>query len=262
MRKKRLTGIPAIVLAGGRTSPEFAAAAGVEPVEGARALVEIDGIPMIEHVVRALLDATRVSRIVLVAPAHFPSVFGVDLQLESGEGIVESLQRGMSHCQGSVFALVVTGDVPFLTGDAIDDYISRCSELELDCGYSTVSQESCEAQFPGMRRTYLKTPNGQFSGGNVVYQRVDAFADQAAFLREAYRRRKNPLFLARMIGFSGILRFLTGQLTLSDVGAAASRLTGVRCRMVVTPYACIGTDVDRPEDLAMARETLRRSRAA
>ena len=45
-------------------------------------------------------------------------------------------------------------------------------------------------------------------------------------------------------------------LTLEDVERGATRLLGVRCQLLVVPHPELGTDIDKPEDLRLARELL------
>lgn len=251
--------VPALVLAGGKTGAEFAAAAGVPDRPGCRALAEIAGAPMIRHVLRALQGAETVDRVILVAPGHFPDQPEADDRVVAEAGLEENIRLGMERIPDRSFFLVVTADIPFLTPEGVDDFVRRSAALDVDCCYAAINRSTCEQQFPGMRRTYLRTTTEAFTGGNLVYQRTAAYAKQAALLREAYQRRKSPFFLARLIGLGNVLKFLAGRLQLADIEQAASRLMGVRCRLVVSPYAEVGTDIDRPEDLAMARERLRKA---
>ena len=241
--------VPAIVLAGGRASAEFAAAAGVEN----RALAEIAGRPMVSYVLRALHEARTVRRVVLVAPPGFPSQAEADETVTSDEGLVENIQAGISQCADSEYVLIATADLPFLQAASVDDYTRACAATGADCCYAAVTRAACARRFPGMKRTYLHTTAGSVTGGNVVFQRAASYPRQAALLRQAYARRKNPLFLASLIGPANVLKLLAGRLTLKDIETAASRAIGVRCRLIVTEHADLGTDIDRPEDLQETR---------
>lgn len=251
-----LSGVPALVLAGGRTGPEFAAAAGIPGTPGSRSLAELNGLPMVRYVLRALRAAETIGKVVLVAPPSFPDQPEATDRVVAAGSLEENIREGLRACGESPFFLVVTADIPFLTPEAVDDFVRRSAALEVDCCYAAIARADCEKQFPGMRRTYVNLAEGRYTGGNLVYQRTSAYEKQALFLREAYRRRKNPLFMVRLIGPLNVLKFVAGRLSLGDIGAAASRLMGTRCRLVVSPYAEVGTDVDRPEDLAPARQRL------
>ena len=248
--------VPAVVLAGGKTTPEFAAAAGVSTEPGARFLAEIHGQPMIRYVLQALQRSTRIGRVVLVAPSGFPPQPDADLQLEANRDLPGNIAAALEQLTEAEFALLVTADLPFLTPEAVDDHVRSCLAADLDCAYAAIPETACQKQFPGTKRTYLHTLHGAYTGGNVVLQRISAFEREAEMVREAYLRRKNPAFLTRLIGWKNMAKFVTRRLTLEDIGASTSRLMGVRCGIVVSPWAELGTDVDKPDDLVLARRLL------
>jgi GTP:adenosylcobinamide-phosphate guanylyltransferase len=249
--------VPAFVMAGGKTGKEFAAAAGVSDTPGSRALADINGLPMIRYVLRALRAAETIDRVLLVAPGSFPDQPEATDRVVAEGGLEENIRAAGRLVADRPFFLVVTADLPFLTPEAVDDYVRRSVALDVDCCYTGISREACEKRFPGVRRTFIRLREGSFTGGNLVFQRHATYEKQATLLKEAYRRRKSPLFLARLIGLGNALKFITGRLTLPDIEAAASRLLDVRCRIVISPYAEVGTDVDKADDLALARRELR-----
>lgn len=222
-----------------------------------RALAEIHGQTMVRYVLRALRQAETIGEILLAAPADFPSQPEADRHVAADAGLEENIRLALRHCQGAEFVVLVTADIPFLQPGSMDDYVRASLATGADLCYSAITQEACQAQFPGMKRTYLHTPTGSVTGGNVVVQRVSTYERQAETLREAYTARKNPVFLAKLIGLGNVLKLVTRRLTLADIEQATGRLMGVRVRLVVSPHADLGTDVDRPEDLRLARERLR-----
>ena len=44
-----------------------------------------------------------------------------------------------------------TGDIPLLTPEAVDDFLSRCQGVSADIYYSIVSKEANEAAYPGVK---------------------------------------------------------------------------------------------------------------
>lgn len=244
--------VPAVILAGGSCTPEFAAAAGTHW----RAEANINGWPMVRYVIQALREASEIDQIVLVAPKGFPLQAGVDVQVVGERDLPGNIQLGLAECSETEFALLVTSDIPFLTPEAVDSFVQQSLASEADLCYAAIPQEACERRFPGMRRTYLRTPGLVLTGGNVVLQRISAFEGQAKLVREAYQNRKNPLFLARSIGPGNVVKFLARRLTPGDIEKAVSRMMGTRCRVMITGHAELGSDVDKPNDLALARKWL------
>jgi molybdopterin-guanine dinucleotide biosynthesis protein A len=249
--------VPALLLAGGRPSPQFAAEAGVPETPGARALADINGWPMIRYTIEALRRAETISRIILIAPGSLSDLPGIDRRVGGDGTLTENLRAGFAACPEAEHVVLATADTPFITPASVDDYVRSSARIDADACYPAIPLEACLKQFPQMKRTCFPTPQGSFTGGNLVFQRSDIFERQARVLDEAYQRRKNPLFLARLIGFGNVLKLFTRRLTFPDVEAAIRRVVGVYCHILITPHADLGTDVDRPEDLRLARQLLR-----
>lgn len=245
--------LPAIVLAGGKTTPEFAAESG-SPM---RAQADINGWPMVRYVVQALRAAASIGPVIVVAPTGFPVEAAADHHLVGDGSLVENMRAGLQLCGGHEFALLVSADIPFISPRSVDEHVALCLAQQADLCYAAIPREACLQRFPNMRRTYLYSADGTFTGGNLVLQRVSAFEREAELVSEAYRARKNPLFLARLIGPSNLLKFALRRLRLRDIELAAGRIMGVQCRLVVTPHADLGTDVDKPDDLRLARTLLK-----
>lgn len=252
MPSRQPDAVPAVVLAGGRASREFAEVGGVH----FRALADLNGTPMVQYVLRALQEAKSITRVVLVAPSGFPDQPGTDLRVVGDGDLADNILAGLQACSEAEHALLVTADIPFLSPASVEDHVRLCLEQDADCCYTAVSREACLKRFPMMKRTWLRTPQGYVTGGNVVLQRLAAAEREMDVLRRAYRARKNPLFLAGLIGTRNVAKFAVGRLTLQDIEQSVSRILGVRCRLVLTPHADLATDVDRPEDLIQARVLL------
>jgi len=69
-----------------------------------------------------------------------------------------------------------------------------------------------------------------------------------------YAARKNPVKLAGMFGLGFILGLLLGRLTLRHLEARAGEIVGGRVRAIISTYAELGFDVDKLDDLNLARQ--------
>jgi hypothetical protein len=68
--------------------------------------------------------------------------------------------------------------------------------------------------------------------------------------------RKSVLRQARRVGLGTLLRFATGMLSLEDAVRRAEKILGVKCRVVSSPHAELGMDVDKPLQLDIVRAEL------
>jgi CTP:molybdopterin cytidylyltransferase MocA len=241
--------VAAVLLAGGKTSEAFQAAAGVPH----RALAEVGGRSMIEIVLASLRGSRRIGRIVLVGGPELDAVGPVDARLPPGEGLVGNITRGIRACDGFDYVLLATADLPFLTTEVVDRLVEAGIASGGGLCYPAIRKEENERAFPGMRRTYARLADGVFTGGNLVLVKPEALLAHEERVARAYAARKKPLQLAFLFGLRTPWQLLRGTLTLAAIEARASRILGVPVRVLLLPYPQLGADIDRPEDLEMAR---------
>lgn len=255
--------IAALVLAGGTVSPEMQAVA-----EGAanRALIPVGGRPMLDYVLDALrggFGAAGVEGRILIA-GEIPPVPGCE-SVPGGKSLVDTLLSGASALHpDETRLLVATADIPFLTAEAVADLLARADALgPADFIYPIVEAARCRQRFPSMKRTTLRIAEGEFTGGNLVLIDPAFLRQKESLLRAAYARRKSVVGLAGMLGPSLFVRLIGSRvapalLGVPHVEAAVSRaLGGARVRAIISSYAEIGTDVDRPDDVLAARDILK-----
>ncbi|MEW6081796.1 MAG: NTP transferase domain-containing protein [Bacillota bacterium] len=244
----------AVVLAG---SPNKALAE--KSPEAWEALIDINGRPMISYVLDGLQEARHVGTIVVVGPAVLePEVSRVGGQLvPSGDGLVENLSRGVKALPGDARALVVTSDIPLVSGGMIDEFLERCSEREGQFFYSVVPRPAIEARFPSARRTYVRLKEGGVTGGNIVVIDPSILEDFRAVAERLAQDRKKPVALARLLGWRFLLGLLLGRLDIPSLEKRVSQVFHITARAVVCWDPEIGMDVDKPSDLEVAMGALR-----
>lgn len=253
--------IAALVLAGGVVKEKHAASWEplLPPGTRNRALLELSGKPMYQHVVETLQATPGISRILLAGDV--PLLPGCT-PVAGGESMVDTLLNGVAALDATETRfLVATADIPFLTSQAVADLLADAPE-SADFVYSIIPAQVCYAAFPEMRRTTLKLAEGEFTGGNLVVLSPEFLRTKEAVVRHAYALRKNVPGLAALLGPSTILRLLASRvapslLTLPQLEAAVGRLLGgATARAIVSQHAGVGADVDHPEDVPLARKYL------
>ena len=119
--------IAAVILAAGSGS-RFGA--------GAKQLAELDGIPLLEHALRAVEAVPAIGRIVVVLGARAEEIrAGVDLgQAEAvvcedwAEGQAASLRCGIAAVAGAEAAVLTLGDMPRITPQVIARFADLAAE--------------------------------------------------------------------------------------------------------------------------------------
>ena len=234
--------VVAVVLAGGGID-RLAAEAGV----AFRALVPVSGKPLGSYVLDALAASRRVSRVVLVGAEALPGA--ADVRLPAGERLVDSVALGCGAAIGlsARRLLLLSADLPWLSGQVVDRWLDQVPAADLV--YPAIPRQAAMASFPGQRRTFVRLKSGAYTGGNLFLVASAAVPGLLPWIERAYRARKDPLSLARLIGVGTLVRLLLGRATLEGLAQRVGRLTGLEVRVEVTPEAAIGADVDRPEHL-------------
>jgi len=73
---------------------------------------------------------------------------------------------------------------------------------------------------------------------------------------ELVKRRKSPLAMARLFGLGLVLQFLFKRLTIPAVEKRFAEVTGISGKALISGYAEVGVDVDKPSDLLLAQAYL------
>ena len=226
--------------------------------------ISIGGHSLLDYVVGALAKVRNLARIVVVGPAETldpelrKNVFQI---VPPGEGMVENLRRGLAALPPGGKVLIVTADIPLLTPEAVEDFLARCQEREADVYYPVVERSVLEARFPGVKRTYATLREGTFTGGNIILVTPSVVERHEKMIEMAVALRKDPLGMARLLGLVCLVKLLLGRLSIAEIETRVEKKLRFKGVAVITPYAEIGIDVDKPADLALVREVLTASAA-
>jgi hypothetical protein len=143
-----------------------------------------------------------------------------------------------------------------ITPEALEGYITDSLATGADLTYPIIPKSACQQRFPDARRTYVRLQEGTFTGGNAIFTTANLLDDKHELIQSLYAGRKDPFKLAKILGLGTVLRMLTGTLTLPYIETVATRILGAPARAIVSPYAEIGFDVDKLDDLAVVERAL------
>jgi len=249
----------AIILAGGESSSELKK---IAPYDN-EALIIIGNYPMIYYVFHALRQSTYVRNIVISGPTDaLRNIFPQKERLffvNGGENAIESCAHGVKLLQEkgiSEQVLIMPSDIPFITTEAIDDFINQTRKVQADFYYPVTCKEVNEGKFPGVRRTYVNIKDGIFTGGNLFILRSAIFDQVFDIALQLVKRRKNPLAMARLFGFGLVWKYLFRRLSIEAVEKRFYEVLGVKGKAIISPYAEVGVDIDKPGDLELANKYL------
>lgn len=244
--------VDAIILAGAPAGADMSP----EDETISRAMVKIGPKTMLQWIVDALRSSQSIERIIAVGDV---SADGLGEVVKPSQSFLDNLMLGVDACGHNEPVLVLSSDIPMLTGEAVDDFIARALASGGEMCYPVITKESCIDKYPGMKRTYLKTREGTFTGGNMLLLSPAFMRRNEERISDAYAARKKVFTLARMIGFGVLIRAVLAQILFPSVlqipmlERAVSKMLGGRVAVIPTNYPEIGEDVDKESDLEAVR---------
>jgi GTP:adenosylcobinamide-phosphate guanylyltransferase len=253
----------AIVTAGGIPLPG-------EPLYDAtqghpKALLDVAGKPMVQWVLDALSEAQSVDNVILVGLTEKSGLkCEKKMFFVSNQGkILENLQAGARKVlevnKKAEYVLLVSSDIPTINGEMVDWVVSKAMETKLDVYYNIILREVMEKRFPGSKRTWTPLKNMEICGGDMNVGRVKFLVtDDTDLWRKITDARKSPLKQAALIGFDTAVQLLSGQLTLEKAETSIMNRLHFTGKAIVCPYAEVGMDVDKPNQLEIVRTDLKR----
>ena len=229
-----------------------------------KALVEVDGIPMLQRVVSALQDSEHVDNILLSGPARE--------QLASNEFLENALKNGriswrapqnspsnsayqaMQSLPQHSRTLVTTADHPLLTAEIVNYFLGHALETGADVAVGVIRFSAIRKKFPNVKKTVTRLRDGGYCGCNLFAFLTPQSHRVAAAWRRVEQQRKNPLRIVSQLGWWSVLRYLLGYMTLDKALAELSERLQVCIKPVHLPFPEAAIDVDSIADQRLVEE--------
>lgn len=246
---------------------------GIDPLargfrRASKALIPINGRPMIAWVVEALLQSRHVGRIVIIAqddtllddPALAHVLNEPRITLVSGQaGISRNIMALAGRAALPWPIMITTADHPLLTTQMVDDFLVRASTHDLSVGM--VARTTMLARYPEAERTWLRFSDDGYTGANLfaLNSPVTWNALQLWTLAEQDRKKALRLFLhfGPRLAFKALTRRVSGP---EGIALAGGRL-GLSAQLVALADPDAGIDVDKWSDYWQA-DAILKARAA
>lgn len=249
-----------VILAGGIPTPDDPLYAYTQGKS--KALIDMHGRTMLERVVDALQASQSIEEIIVVGLGDDQGMtFSRPVHHLPDQGsLIKNAKAGtlwvVEHLQNSDRILLCSADVPTITPEAVDDHIQACQPLDKSIYYIFATREVMEKRFPHSNRTYVKLKGQEIAGGDLTI--VDsslAFGHDELF-EAITNARKHAWQLARIVGFTFLLKLLFRQLSFEDIEGAVLRILGKPGKIMLTPHAELAMDADKPEQVELLRADL------
>ena len=254
------------MLAGGPPAPALTGSA------LPKAFAAVGPSTMVEHVLAALRGTRQIRRLALVGPDPLPPAVAAaaTLAVPAAGGLLENLSAGLAalgagappDCRDNLPVLVAAADVPLLTAAAVAAFLDAAQGAGADVAYAIVPRADVTRTAPGVRKTFVRLADGEFTGGSLVLLRPGAFARARPVIERAVRGRKRPWELARLFGLATLAGLATGRLRIAALERRAEALAGLRARAIICRDAGVALDVDTVEMLDFVRSRVAPARDA
>ena len=245
----------ALILAGSRSGGDpLARHAGVEE----KALIPINGTPMLDHVIEALRKSGVVGSIAVSAGNPAVAAGRQLIALPSADSPSRSV--GAAIRQLGTPLLVTTADHPLLKPDWIRYFIGHLPDASAVAALAR--SEVVLAAAPGTQRTFLRFRGAAYSGCNLFFFRDEAALGAVEFWQRMENERKHPLRMVRQLGPGVLASFLLGRLTIDRALSRLGSLAGASLGIVEIPFGESAIDVDKPADLELVRRLMASRRDA
>ena len=249
----------AVVLAGGR-APWLKELCGTEH----RCLAPIAGRRMLDYILDALQKSGRVQRIVVAADAEAIAQLEGTLPANVTTCPAESDMPATAYAavmalgeSGSQNVLFACDDIPLLTAAGVQDFIQQCERVPgKGIYYTIIPKDACLKSYPDAKRTFGTVTDGTFTGGNLLLVGREVVLNSQKLTREIFALRKSPFALANWLGWSFIFKAVFRRLSISEAEKRFSHIMHTPSKAIITNFAEIGMDVDKPEDLRLIEKYL------
>jgi GTP:adenosylcobinamide-phosphate guanylyltransferase len=252
-----------VILAGDRQPNDpVALQAGVS----CKALTPVSGRAMVLRVLDALEGAHDVSTPILVGPSMTAVKENAELaeRLRSNQAQWMAPQEtpstsafiALQSLPEDVPVLLTTADHALLTPEMLDHFCSKARESGCDVVAGVARHELVAEAFPGSKRTVTRLNDGGYCGCNLFAFMTPQGRMAADFWRKVEKERKKPLRVIKIIGWTTVLRYLMGRLSLGQALDRLSKKMQLRVGVVQMPFAEAAVDVDKIEDLVLVESIL------
>lgn len=229
---------------------------------GPKALLDVAGKPMIQWVLEGLEQASSIERVVLVGLSEEANLSSGKIKaiVPNQGGMLQNVRAGMKKAvelnPGARLLMTVSSDIPAIRGEMADWLARAAGETDHDLYYTVVTRQVMEDRFPNSNRSYTHLKDAEVCGGdmNVINARM-VTANEEIWDR-ILEARKNVFKQASLIGFSTLLLLLLRQLNLESGIKRVSDRLDITGKVLFSPYAEIGMDIDKPHQLEILRRDL------
>lgn len=227
-----------------------------------KALLEICGKPMVQWVLDALDGSSKVDHVIVIGLNSSDGISSSKTAafIPNQGSMLQNIRAGMNKMleinPASKHLLAVSSDIPAITSPMIDWLVDEVEKTDLDVYYNVITRQTMEKRYPASKRSFYKLKDLEICGGDANAVRTRLGTEQDALMERIIASRKNLFKQAALIGYDTLFLLLFRLITLEQAVRIVTRRLKISGKALVCPYAEIGMDVDKPNQLEMVRADL------
>ncbi|MEM9669998.1 MAG: nucleotidyltransferase family protein [Pseudomonadota bacterium] len=262
--------VTALILAASRKGPEDAVAQ-LQSVSH-KCLVEIDGMVMLERVIREIRGSEHIGRVfvsiesedLLKETPYLAEAFNAgDIQfIPSKDNLFLSITHAAESIEDGYPLLISTGDNALHTTEMVNFFCKELVTTNKDIIVAMTPAEVILKAYPDGKRAFHELKDGGWSSCNMYGLKTSKSLTAAKAFETGGQFGKRPQRIAKAFGISFMLKYKFKLATLDGLAGHLSRRWGVKLGAVRMPYADAPIDVDNPGDFERTERILKARRAA
>lgn len=231
-----------------------------------RSLINIHGKPMVQWVINALTGCDSIRDIYILGLPQETSLDSTKpLHFLPDEGnLFDNIRTGVQRAaqdhplQSKV--MIAAADIPAIHVDAVNWLIKQVSEDPTALlYYCVISQQVMESRFPKSDRSFIRFKDISVCGGDLNVIDHKLLSEEKPIWKQISDARKHPLKQVRMLGLDSLILIALHLLTLEKAVEMVCKKLSVNARALISPFAEMGMDADKPNQLAILRQDLEKS---
>ncbi|TNE61724.1 MAG: hypothetical protein EP335_14980 [Alphaproteobacteria bacterium] len=262
--------VTALVLAASRRGPADA----VAQLQGVshKCLVSLDGVVMLERVVREIKKARDVDRVYISIESKetIQEVPALKAMLEAGEihfvpsadNLYLSVLQAIKLIDDPWPLIITTGDNALHTTDMIEHFCDEIFANPTDAAVAMTPASVILATYPDGTRAFHNLKDGGWSSCNLYALMSDKAAMTAKVFEGGGQFGKKPQRILKAFGLWFMIRYRYKLATIDQLASSLSRRWRLAVRVIRMPFADAPIDVDNPGDFARTEKILKARRGA
>lgn len=230
---------------------------------GWRCLLDIHGKPMVQWVLDALNAAESVREIFVIGlpknrklNSHKPLH-----SLDEKGGLFENIHAGViaatDQDPNQTKVLIASGDLPAIRPEMVDWLSGQVSHYpDAKIHYNVITKDTMNSRFPNANRTFVRFKDLTVCGGDLNVVDRELLATENPLWKKLVKSRKNPLKQVNLLGVDSLILIALRLLTLEGAVKRVCRKLKINGRVILSPYAEMGMDADKPYQLEILRKAL------